>query len=132
MTDKNVEAAFAAFQSAERAQLQLLRRLIFEVAAENDRIGPVTETLKWGQPAYVTAESGSGTTLRLGVKQGEAALYVHCGTTLVEDFKDLFGGILRYDGRRAIIFASDEPLPEQAVRSCIDLALTYHLKKRKG
>jgi hypothetical protein len=38
-------------------------------------VGALHETLKWGQPAYLTPETRSGTTLRLGVpKSGGYAI----------------------------------------------------------
>jgi hypothetical protein len=34
--------------------------MIFDVARQTKGVGKLQETLKWGEPAYVTAESGSG------------------------------------------------------------------------
>jgi hypothetical protein len=42
-----------------------LRRLIFFVAAQDEHIGGLEETLKWGVPAYLTSVSKSGTTIRI-------------------------------------------------------------------
>jgi hypothetical protein len=82
--DPRVEAAFAAFPDSTRDALLGMRALIFQTAAETAGVGPVEETLKWGQPAYLTRETGAGTTIRLGVpKAGGAAIYVHCQTTII-------------------------------------------------
>ncbi|WP_262691063.1 DUF1801 domain-containing protein [Kordiimonas aestuarii] len=130
--DKQVEAAFAAFAHSERAQLHKIRTLIFIVASSDRAIGQLTETLKWRQPSYLTVQSGSGTTIRLGVpKQGTAAFYVHCGTSLITDYQDIYGDRLTYEGKRAVLFSADEPLPIDPLTHCISLALTYHARKEK-
>ena len=49
------------------ARLMTLRALIFDVAAKTDGVGALDETLKWGEPAYLT-RSKSGSTIRLGWK----------------------------------------------------------------
>ncbi len=43
-----------------------LRDLIFATAAATPGVGTIDEDLRWGQPAYLTAETQSGTALRLG------------------------------------------------------------------
>ena len=75
--DPAVEAAFGAALEGARAGLLRLREQIFAVAEDTPGTMPLTETLKWGQPAYLTANK-VGTTLRLGApKDGGYALYVH-------------------------------------------------------
>ena len=46
-----VAAAVDAFPAAVRRRLLQVRRLIFETSAALDGVGPLTETLKWGEPA---------------------------------------------------------------------------------
>ena len=58
-------------------------------------------------------------------------MYFHCLTTLVATFRELYPDELSFEGNRAIIFSEDEALPEDALRHCIALALTYHLNKRR-
>lgn len=129
--DPDVEARFAAFPEPARTGLLTLRRLIFETARETPRVGAVQETLKWGQPAYLTPETKSGSTIRLGVpKQGGFALYTHCQTTLLSDFRSIFPDDFVYEGNRAIRFKDSETLPLDKVRLLISSALTYHLKHR--
>ena len=62
-----VAQAFEAFPDPGRSGLLALRALIFDVATQNSRMGQVEEALRWGQPAYLTPVTRSGTTLRLGV-----------------------------------------------------------------
>ena len=129
--DPNVERAFAAFPSDTRAGLLRLRQIILEVAARTEGVGPLEETLKWGQPAYLTSETKSGTTIRLGCpKAGGFALYVHCQTSIVSDFRKLFPDDFDYEGNRAIHFARVEDLQAEKLDLFITRALTYHREPR--
>jgi len=127
-----VEAAYAAFSVSARDRLLATRSLIFR-EAEDPLIGPLTETLRWGEPSYLTELSGSGSTIRLGVtKAGQPALFVHCATTLIADFKDLYGDLLEFEGKRAMLLP-EAPGQSDVLSHCIRLALTYHSrKKRRG
>ncbi len=86
--DKRVAALFRSYPPAVRAKLLALRELVIDVAARTPGVGPLTETLKWGQPSYLTEETGAGTTVRLGrLKTSEGcALYFHCQSGLSGDF----------------------------------------------
>ena len=79
----DVAAAFAAFPERVRARLLEVRDLVFETAADLEDVGPLTETLKWGEPAYLTEATGSGSTIRLGwpkARPSHAAVYFNCKT----------------------------------------------------
>ena len=128
-----VEAVFRSYPPMVRAKVRQLRDLIFGTAASIDAVGPLTETLKWGEPAYLTEKSRSGSTIRIGWKAASPnryALYFNCQTDLVDTFRTLFPE-LRFEGSRAVIFDVDEPLPADCVSRCIELALTYHIAKRR-
>lgn len=127
----DVAAALERYPPPVRARLLELRDLVFAVASETDGVGPLTETLKWGEPAYLTAASGSGTTIRLGVSKqapGAAAVFVNCRTTLIEDFRERFGESLAFEGSRAVIVPLDGALP-QPLAFCLRAALLYHRRK---
>ena len=62
---------------------------------------------------------------------GGYAVYFHCQTDLVETFRELYPE-LRYGGNRSILLDAGEKLPEAALRHCVALALTYHVRKRKA
>ncbi len=127
-----VAALFDAYPTAVRTRLLALRELIFDTAAATDGVGEIDETLKWGEPAYLTSASGSGSTLRINRVRGDAgryALYVNCKTNLVETFKTLFPGEFRFEGQRAIVFDVAEPVQRDALSFCIAAALTYHRRK---
>lgn len=108
-----------------------LRGLIFEVVAENSAIGDIEETLKWGQISYLPVKRRVGTTIRIDqVKNREQfALYVPCSTNLLDRYRSIFADTFEYEGDRAIILNLEDDLPEDALKACIELALTYHLKK---
>jgi hypothetical protein len=127
-----VAKAFDAFPPKIRRKLLALRELIFTTAAATEGVGKLEETLKWGEPAYVTAESKSGSTVRIGWKKAKPtqyAIYFHCQTNLVESFRALFSAELKFEGNRAIVFNENDTLPRDALAYCIAAALTYHLKK---
>ena len=122
-SDPAVEAVFAAYPPALRAALLDLRALIFETAAT-----PLSESLKWGQPAYRPVGAKAGTTVRIDALKGSAdgyALYFHCQTTLVPSFRDLYSDTLRFEGDRAILLSLAETPPREVLAFCIDQALTY-------
>lgn len=127
-----VQAVPDAMPAAPRAYLGKLRDLIRATAAKTPGVGPLTETLKWGEPAFLTNATKSGTTLRLGWKPAEpdtAQVLVHCSTTLVNEWRDLYSGTLAFSGTRAIDLDIRKPLPEAALSHCIAMALTYHARK---
>ena len=128
-----VDAIFSAYPAPVKARLLALRRLIFDTADTTEGVGALEETLKWGQPSYLTAESKSGSAVRIDQVKAEAgryAVYFHCQTNLVETFRELYPE-LRYGGNRSILLDAGEKLPEKALRHCIALALTYHARKRR-
>jgi hypothetical protein len=124
-----VAEAFAALPPAARDKLLLLRSLIFETAAQTPGVGTLEEALRWGEPSYLTSQTKSGTTLRIHWKPrrpDHCAMYVHCQTNLVEQYRLRHSGTLEFEGDRAVLFEVDRPLPEAALRDCVRLALTYH------
>ena len=129
-----VAAAFATFPVPVRDRLLHIRDLIFDTAASTDGVGELEETLKWGEPAYLTARSGSGSTIRLGRNRasGVGAIHFICHTSLVDEFRRLYPDALRYEGNRSIVIAEHEPTDEAALRHAIALALTYHLRRKSG
>ena len=130
--DPHVAAAFEAYPPKIRAKLLRLRKLILDTARRTDGVGPVTETLKWGEPAYLTEATKSGSTIRLGWKQktpGQLGIYFNCNTTLVDTFRTLFPE-LAYEGNRAIVFQANDTLPVDDLCECFAAALTYHMRKR--
>jgi hypothetical protein len=132
--DPAVQAAFDAYPKPLRPKLLALRRLILDTARNTEGVGAIEETLKWGQPSYLTPETKSGSTIRIDAikaNAGQYAVYFHCQTNLVETFRELYPSEFSYGGNRCIILNAADDVPEPALRHCVALALTYHLKKRK-
>jgi hypothetical protein len=131
--DPKVAAVFAAYPLQTRRKLMQLRQLIFDVAAQTTGVGALEETLKWGQPSYLTTLSGSGTTIRIDrlKSSGGFAMFVHCQTMLVDTFREIYRGALRFEGNRSIVFDENDKFPREEVAHCIMLALTYHAARRR-
>ena len=133
--DASVASVFARYPDAVRSRLLELRDLVFETAARTEGVGPIDETLKWGEPAYATSVTQSGSTVRMDWKPrkpGRFALYFHCRTNLVETFRTLFPRDFEFEGNRALVFKLGEPIPRDAVAFCIAASLTYHLRRKAG
>lgn len=131
--DPKVAAVLDAYPAPLRQRLLGLRALIQETAAATDGVGPLQETLKWGEVSYLTSASGSGTTVRIGRDKasGRPAIYVNCQTDLLSRYRTLYPDAFSYDGNRGVVLG-DAP-DEAALRHVIALALTYHAgKKRAG
>jgi hypothetical protein len=134
-SDPAVDAVFKAYPGPIKARLLALRRLIFDTARTTKGVGALQESLKWGQPSYLTTQTKSGSTIRIDQVKSTAnqyAVYFHCQTNLVETFRELYPTELSYGGNRSILLNAENDIPEPALRHCVALALTYHLSKRKG
>ena len=134
ISDRAVDAVFNTYPTPLKTKLLALRRLIFETARTTPGVGALQETLKWGQPSYLTTETKSGSTVRIDqVKSAPDcyAIYFHCQTDLVETFRQLYPTEFTYGGNRSILLNAKDRVAEPALRHCIALALTYHLNKRK-
>jgi hypothetical protein len=120
-----------ACPEAAASHLRALRDLIFETAEATPQVGEIEETLKWGEPAYLTHAPKTGTTLRLGWdKTGDhARLFVPCQTTLIETWRAHYNETLDFVGNREVSLPTYRPLPRAELQHCIAMALTYHLRK---
>lgn len=127
-----VAQAFDAYPVTLRHKLLALRELIFQTAALAEGVGMIEETLKWGEPAYVTSQSKSGSTIRIGWKKSnpsQYAMYFHCQTNLIDTFRALFPTEFKFEGNRAIVFNEHDAVPTDSLAFCIAAALTYHRSK---
>lgn len=131
MPDK-VASVIGSYPKDARIKAMALRQLILDVADNDPRIGTLTETLKWNEPAYLTDATKSGTTVRYAWKAkapNEIGVFFSCKTTLIATFETLFSDTLKLDGNRAIWLPLNAPLPEDILRICVGKALTYKLNK---
>lgn len=128
---KQTRDAVADLPDDLKDKLFSLRELILETAGENPAVGPLDETLKWGEPSFLTSSSKSGTTIRINrhnKDDNQYAMYVHCQTDLLNRYRQLYGDTLTLEGNRAVVFNVAEEPPLEVVKHCIAMALTYHLK----
>lgn len=124
-----VDEAFNSYPENIKEKLLFLRQLIIETANESEEVGVLEETLKWGEPSYLTK---TGSTVRIGAKKSipdQYALYFNCKTKLVDTFKELYGEALKLEGNRAIVFDINDKIPVEIVKHCILLSLVYHKVK---
>jgi len=130
-TNKEIEERYNQWPVALRGRLLDLRGMIFDVAKTTNGVGQIEETLKWQVPAYLTHHPKSGTTIRIdgNKRTGGYGLYVHCQTTLISTFRQIYPEIFAFEKNRAIIFKQDDKIAEDELRHCISMALTYHLRK---
>jgi len=130
----DVARVFKAYPAPIRRRLMRLRQLIFDSAAGLEGIGRLEETLRWGEPAYVTT-TGTGSTIRIDRRRKhprQYAIYFHCRTSLVDTFRDAFPDTFTFEGNRAIVFNQGDRVPLRELAACISTALTYHRKRTRG
>lgn len=127
-----VAEALSRYPEPVRARLLEIREIVFSVAAETQDIGALTETLKWGEPAYLTEARKSGSTIRLGTTKSapdKCAVLFNCKTTLVETFRAHFADDFAFEGSRALIVPATGYLSREPLMLCLRAALTYHRSK---
>lgn len=125
-----VESKFQSYPPKVQSKLKHLRSLIIETATENESIEALEETLKWGEPSYLTKK---GSTIRIDWKAKtphQYAVYFKCTSKLVPTFKEVYGDLFTYENNRAILFGLDDEVPEKELKDCIEMALTYHSIKQ--
>jgi len=126
----SIEDVYASYGGLQGEKLSALRGLVLDVAANTDGVGQIEECLKWGQPSFVTVKPKSGSTIRIDtVKDSdtEYAMYFICHTNLVDRFRELYPDTFNFVGNRTLLFDVSQPVPEEELRHCIAMALTYHL-----
>ena len=126
VVDPKAEAVFEKYRGEIKLKLLKLRKLIIDSAIEIDGIQQLEETLKWGEPSYLTKK---GSTIRIDWNPrtpNQYAIYFKCTSKLVETFKTVFKDQFNFEGNRAILFQLDESVPEKELKTCIKTALIYH------
>ncbi len=73
--NSEVEKTFKSYPVTVRKKLIALRELIYKTAANTPGVGPLEEALKWGEPAYLTSKSKSGSTIRIAWKNSRPSEY---------------------------------------------------------
>jgi hypothetical protein len=130
--ERNFAKAIATYRPDVQKTLKEMRKLVLDTARATPGVGEVEESLRWGQHSFVTSETGSGSTIRIDALKSDPskyAMYFHCQSGLVKQFRNLYVTDLVFDKNRAIIFSAGKNLPNQVLVHCIGLALTHHLRK---
>ncbi|WP_047414856.1 DUF1801 domain-containing protein [Cellulophaga sp. Hel_I_12] len=127
--DPKFEEVLANYPPFVRSNMNYLRELVEATAQETEGVMTLEETLKWGEPSFITKH---GSTLRMDWKAKapeQYALYFKCTSRLVASFKQVFEQKFQYEGHRALIFQLDEKIPKTELKQCIKAALMYHKVK---
>lgn len=130
----DVKAVLTTYPAAATARFMDIREIVYAAAADTPGTGPLTETLKWGEPAYLTETSGTGTTLRIAWKPGDPeriGVYLNCRSSLIEDIRTLHPGTFEIEGTRGLMLALGTPLPTEALGHVARLAQGYHRRGRE-
>jgi hypothetical protein len=129
-TNPIVESTFTTYPPKAKEKVAYLRKLILEVAEEIG-INDLQETLKWGEPSYLTKH---GSTIRIDWKEkkpDQYAMYFKCTSKLIPSFQLAYGDLFNYETTRAIVFKLDDEVPEKELKQCIKAALRYHKVKNQ-
>ena len=129
---KNPKVAdvFNNYPNHIRPKLMLLRQLVMDTVSETKDVSILEETLRWGEPSYLTK---GGSTIRMDWKESKPeqyAMYFHCKTKLVDTFKQLYNDKFKFEDNRAIVFTESDEIPITELKHCILLSLTYHSGKK--
>ena len=128
-SNPKVKDIFDNYPKPVQKQLLSLRELVLSVASEIDGLEKIEETLKWGEPSYLTKY---GSTVRMDWKEKnpeQFAVYFKCTSNLVPTFKTIYKDKFKFEGNRAIVFKLNDKIPDTELKHCISMALTYHKVK---
>ncbi len=125
-----IEAIFSDYPPPIQNRCLHIRQLIFDIANQYPEIGPLEETLRWGEPSYIPNKTKSGSMIRLHhypLKPFDFSVFFLCQTQLVTTFKELYPSTFHFSGNRSLDFLVSEPMPWPELQHCIFMALSYHL-----
>jgi hypothetical protein len=132
---KHVRSAIDAYPTSVRDGLKTLRALILETARETPGVGKIEEDLRWGQPSFLTSETGSGSAIRIdGFREDPSryAIFFHRQSGLVDEFREIYRNDLTFIGQRAIELHVGRRVPKSKLKHCISLAPTHHLRNKRS
>jgi hypothetical protein len=126
ITDPCVKTVINNYPKFVKKQMRHLRELVLCTASEIGGLEYLEETLKWGEPSYLTKH---GSAVRMDWKEknpDQFAMYFKCTSQLVPTFKTIYKNKFQFEGNRAIVFKLNDKIPDTELKHCISLALTYH------
>jgi hypothetical protein len=128
--DQSVRRVFDSYPPKIKTKMNELRSIILDVASILEKEKSLVETLKWGEPSYLLE---GGSTVRIDWKESNPkylGIFFNCRTKLIDTFRATFGNELQFEGNRAILLDTETPLPKELLFQCIQVALTYHKRKK--
>ncbi len=128
-TDPKVDEIFASYPDQVKEKMRFLRQLVRDTAEETEGVEQLVETIKWGEPSFITK---NGSTLRMDWKEkspDQYAIYFQCTSRLVHTFKIVFEHQFQFEGNRAIVFQLNQKIPITELKECIKASLMYHKVK---
>jgi hypothetical protein len=126
ISNPKVKAVFNSYPKSAKTKLLHLRNLVLSAASEIEGLEELEETLKWGEPSYLTKH---GSTVRMDWKEKnpeQFAIYFKCTSQLVPTFKIIYKNKFKFEGNRAIVFKLTDKIPDAELKHCFFMALTYH------
>ena len=126
--DKSVKQVFDSYPKEIQPTLIRLRKIVLQAATEYE-LGPLEETLKWGEPSYSV---NGGSAVRIDWKSrtpDKCFVFFQCQTRLIETFREIYGDTFRFEGNRAVVLDISEDIPVKELKHCISLSLQYHKLK---
>lgn len=126
--NNSVEEVLNNYPEQVKERLLMLRQWILDVAHE-ESLGDVEETLKWGEPSYITK---TGSTLRMdwnSKNPNVISIFVNCQTKLIETFKEVYPASFIYVGNRELQISLSSEIPEAELKHCMAMILNYHKLK---
>lgn len=85
-----------------------LRELILDTSHDTMSVECITETLTWSDPSYITTQPTCGTMIRINWKahtRDTIWVLFNYKTTMIANFRTLYGHILNFDSNRAILIS---------------------------
>jgi len=128
--DPNIKVVFNTYPKQQKKKLLELRKLIFNAHKELKGKEPLIETLKWNQPSYLIK---GGSTIRLGVSKSSddtVSIFFNCKSKIIETVKEVFSDNFDYVDNREIVFSINDELPEDDIKTIVQLGLQYHSLKK--
>ncbi|WP_166424286.1 DUF1801 domain-containing protein [Paraglaciecola sp. 20A4] len=127
---EDIQAVLAGYPQQAISQFLSIQNLIFSLANIN-KLNPVEETLKWGEPSYKVK---GGSAIRIDWKAKDPSfikVYFHCQTILLSTFKEIYPNDFIYEGNRAIAIPLTSKIELTPLGHCLTLALKYHTLKHQ-
>ena len=93
-THPSVEEKILSFPEDIQPKIRTIRNLIISTAENLEEVMEMEETLKWGEPSYITKK---GSTIRISwseKKPEQYGLYFTCTSSLVDTFKVIYADLL--------------------------------------